>query len=273
MREAGQIVAEVFRALSRAVRPGVSTADLNAVVEGVIASYGATPLFKGYRGFPASSCISLNEEVVHGIPDQRRYLESGDIVSIDVGVKHRGYCGDAAVTFPVGTVRPEADRLLAVCREALRRGVDAARPGNRLSGIGGAIQGYAEAQGYGVVRRFVGHGIGTEMHEAPQVPNYVDEDIVGNDVLLRAGMVLAIEPMLTEGTHEVRDLDDGWTVVTADGRRAAHYEYTVALGSEGPQVLTPWDELIDSEVFSGKIVQFVDREHTQSHAERRADSG
>jgi methionyl aminopeptidase len=273
MRQAGQIVAEVFRALSQAVRPGASTADLNAVVESVIRSYDAKPLFKGYRGFPASSCISLNEEVVHGIPSRRRRLEPGTIVSVDVGVKHCGYCGDAAVTFPVGKVSEAADRLLSTCREALRRGVDAARPGNRLSDIGGAIQAFAEAQGYGVVRRFVGHGIGTDMHEAPQVPNYVDDEILSKDVLLKPGMVLAIEPMLTEGTHEVEDLDDGWTVVTADRRLSAHYEHTVALGPEGPQVLTPWHELIDSEVFSGKIVQFADREPTQSHAERRADSG
>jgi len=271
MREAGLIVAKVFRAVATAVRPGVSTWDLNEVVEKVIAANGAEPLFKGYRGFPASSCISINEEVVHGIPSRKKILSEGDIVSVDVGVRRRGYCGDAAVTFPVGKVSPAAKRLLEATAGALRKGIEAARDGARLSRIGAAVQEYAESFGFGVVRRFVGHGIGTEMHEAPQIPNYVDEEVLANDVRLRNGMVLAIEPMVTEGTYDVVDRGDGWTVVTADGGLAAHFEHTVALTADGPEILTPWHEKIDSEFFSGIIGLFTDCEHARSHAERRAD--
>lgn len=291
MRDAGQIVVAVFAALGKAVRPGTTTGELNRVVEETIARAGAVPLFKGYRGFPASSCVSVNHEVVHGIPTRKRKLGQGDIVSVDVGVRYRGYCGDAAVTFPVGAVSAEAQQLLDGCHEALRRGVAAARPGNRLSQIGAAIQTYAERQGYGVVRRFVGHGIGTEMHEPPQVPNFVDEEVLKNDVILRPGMVLAIEPMLNAGTFEVRELEDGWTVVTVDGRLSAHFEHTVAIGPEGPDVLTPWDTPgaagvpeppeaverpgadVDTRGFSGNIVGFAGGTRSRSHAERRAHTG
>jgi len=270
MREAGRIVAETFGEVAKVMRPGVSTRELDKVVEAAIRRRGGEPLFKGYRGFPAASCISINEEVVHGIPRKGRILREGDVVSVDLGVRYKGYCGDAAVTFAVGSISAEAERLLRVCRQALYRGIEAARPGNRLSAIGGAIQTVAEQAGFGVVRRFVGHGIGTTLHEAPQVPNYVDDEVLKHDIELQSGMVLAIEPMLTEGTYEVEDQPDNWTIVTADRRLAAHYEHTVAIREEGPEILTPWEEEIDRAGASGNIGLF---KQTESHAEGRANTG
>ncbi len=272
MRDAGAIVAETLVEAGRVIRPGVSTFEINRTVEKVIAKYRAQPLFKGYRGFPAATCVSINEEVVHGIPRKGRKLAEGDLVSIDVGVRHRGYCGDAAVTFPVGTVSARARKLCAACVEALDAAIAAAQAGARLSRVAAAVEGYARERGFSVVRRFVGHGIGTELHEAPQVPNYVDEEVLKNDILLHPGTVLAIEPMLNEGTDEVVELDDKWTVVTADRKLSAHFEHTVAVGPDGPEILTPWHEAIDIGIFSGKIGLFINHRRLTSHAERRADS-
>lgn len=246
MRASGRIVVTVFKELAQAIKPGVSTQQLNEIVEASIVKSGAIPLFKGYRGFPAASCISINEEVVHGIPSRKRILKDGDIVSIDVGVRYAGYCGDAAVTFPVGNVSGKAAKIMKACRTALMQGIAQVRPGGLLSKVCAAIESYATSQGYKVVRRFVGHGIGTEMHEPPHVPNYVDEEVLSNDVLLQTGMVLAIEPMLNEGTHQVKELKDKWTVVTTDRKLSAHFEQTVAVGPEGPEIMTPWHEEIDS---------------------------
>lgn len=273
MRDAGSIVAEAFAEAAREIRPGVSTYELNRTVEKVIEKRRAEPLFKGYRGFPAVSCVSINEEVVHGIPRKDRRLAEGDLVSIDVGVRRQGYCGDAAVTFPVGAVDARARKLCAACIEALDAAIAAALAGARLSRVSAAVEGYARERGYSVVKRFVGHGIGTELHEAPHVPNYVDDDVLSNDMLLRPGVVLAIEPMLNEGTDEVMELDDKWTVVTADRKLSAHFEHTVAVGSNGPEILTPWHETIDIGIFSGKIGLFINRGRLTSHAERRTDSG
>ncbi|HAK94798.1 MAG TPA: type I methionyl aminopeptidase [Planctomycetes bacterium] len=273
MRGAGSIVVEAFAEAARVLKPGVSTYEINRTIEKVIEKRRGEPLFKGYRGFPAASCVSINEEVVHGIPHRGRRVAEGDLVSLDVGVRRQGYCGDAAVTFPVGAVDARARALCAACIEALDAAVADARPGARLSQVSNAVESYARARGYSVVKRFVGHGIGTELHEAPHVPNYVDEEVLRSDMLLRPGMVLAIEPMLNEGTEEVVELGDKWTVVTADRKLSAHFEHTVAVGPDGPEILTPWHETIDTGIFSGKIGLFINRERLTSHAERRADSG
>lgn len=238
MRDAGSIVVEAFAEAARAIKPGVSTLEINKTIERVIDTRRAEPLFKGYRGFPAVSCISINEEVVHGIPRRDRKVAEGDLVSLDVGVRRQGYCGDAAVTFPVGAVGERARALCAACIEALDAAVAAAVAGVRLSRVSTAVEGYARARGYSVVKRFVGHGIGTELHEPPHVPNYVDEEVLRNDMLLRPGVVLAIEPMLNEGTGEVVELDDKWTVVTADRKLSAHFEHSVAVTEDGPLVLS-----------------------------------
>src|SRR5262245_24368773 len=220
--------------LSREVRPGVSTARLDELAEAFIRDHGARPAFRGYRGFPASICPSINEEVVHGIPGPRTLAE-GDIVGMDVGVEKDGYYGDAACTFPVGTVGPEVERLLQVTREALMRGVAQAKAGNRVGDISHAIQSHVEAHGYSVVRSLVGHGIGRHMHEEPQVPNYGTPD---RGPRLMAGQVLAIEPMVNVGAPDVVTRPDGWTVVTKDGSLSAHFEHTVAVGTEGPEILS-----------------------------------
>lgn len=234
MREAGRIVAETLALVEKAVAPGVTTKEINDLAESYILKKGAYPSFKGYRGFPASICASVNEEVVHGIPGLRR-LEEGDIISIDVGAIFEGYHGDAAITVPVGKVRPEVERLLRVTREALWLGIEKARAGGRLSDISHAIQTHAEKNGYSVVREFVGHGIGRTMHEEPQVPNYGRP---GRGPRLVPGMTLAIEPMVNQGRPEVRVLANGWTVVTQDGSYSAHFEHTVAITADGPKVLT-----------------------------------
>jgi len=238
MREAGRIVAEALAIVRENVRPDVSTQSLDNLIRDYVISKGGTLLFYKYKGFPANSCISINEEVVHGIPRERRKLKEGDIVSIDIGVRYKGYCGDSAWTFPVGEVSDEARRLLEVGETALARGVKACRVNEKVSGIGRAIQEYVESHGYHVVKQYVGHGIGQKLHEDPQVPNYVDRAVLKNDPVLKAGVVLAVEPMVNAGTENVKKLDDGWTVITADRSLSVHFEHTVAVTEEGPWVLT-----------------------------------
>ncbi len=235
MREAGRLVGEVLTRLSAEVAPGVTTADLDAIAEKLITSAGATPAFKGYHGYPATICASVNEEVIHGIPSSRRKLVEGDIVSIDVGASLEGYFGDSAVTLPVGRVSEEAATLLRVTEESLYKAIEVARTGNRVSDIGHAVQKHVEAYGFSVVREFVGHGIGQKMHEEPQVPNYGEP---GRGPRLAEGMVLAIEPMVNAGRASVKVLSDGWTAVTRDGSLSAHFEHTVAVTASEPWILT-----------------------------------
>jgi methionyl aminopeptidase len=234
LKRSNAIVAEVFQKLKKFVAPGITTKELDRVAEEIILSKGATPAFKGYRGFPASLCTSINEEVVHGIPSQRR-LEEGDIVSLDVGTKLNGYFGDGAITLPVGEVDYAVQRLLEVTEKALHIGIGEAKIGNRLFDISYAIQTWVESYGFSVVRDFVGHGIGIDLHEEPQIPNFGPPH---QGPRLERGMVLALEPMVNEGTHEVKILSDGWTVVTTDGRRSAHFEHTIAITDEGPEILS-----------------------------------
>ncbi|MGI6603632.1 MAG: type I methionyl aminopeptidase [bacterium] len=234
MRAAGRLTALAVAELKRAIRPGVTTAELDALAEDFITKHGGIPAFKGYQGFPGSICASINDEVVHGIPGLRQ-VRSGDIISIDIGVIVDGYVGDSAFTVPVGEVSPEALELLKVTEESLHKGIEQARPGNRLSDIGHAVQTHVEKAGFNVVRNYVGHGIGTKMHEDPSVPNYGPP---GRGPRLMAGMCLAIEPMVNVGTYEVRVLENGWTVVTADGSLSAHFEHTVAITEDGPEILT-----------------------------------
>jgi methionyl aminopeptidase len=234
MREAGRIVALTFAELSKVIRPGITTGELDRLAEEYILASGGKPAFKGLYGFPASICTSLNEEVVHGIPGLRK-LENGDIISIDIGVEINGYFSDSAVTFEVGEVREEAKKLLQVTREALYAGIAVAREGYRLSDISHNIQKYAESRGYSVVRDYVGHGIGRDMHEEPQVPNYGKP---GRGPRLRKGMTLALEPMINIGTHEVEVREDKWTVVTKDSKLSAHFEHTVAITDREPEILT-----------------------------------
>jgi methionyl aminopeptidase len=235
MREAGRLVAEVITELSAQVAPGVNTADLDALAEKRITHAGAAPAFKGYHGYPASICASINDEVIHGIPSGRRVLREGDIISLDVGASLGGYFGDSAVTLAVGQVSEEAATLLRVTEEALYKAIERARPGNRVSDIGHAVQHHVEAYGFSVVREFVGHGIGQRMHEEPQVPNYGEP---GRGPRLTEGMVLAIEPMVNAGKPAVKVLGDGWTAVTRDGSLSAHFEHTVAVTAGEPWILT-----------------------------------
>jgi methionyl aminopeptidase len=238
MRDAGRLVGDVLLELAAHVAPGVSTADLDQLAEKRILQAGATPAFKGYHGYPAAICASVNDEVIHGIPSPRRLLKEGDVVSIDVGVALDGYFGDSAVTLPVGRVTEEAGLLLRVTEEALLLGIEQVRPGKRVSDIGHAVQQHVEAHGLSVVREFVGHGIGQRMHEEPQVPNYGEP---GQGPRLVEGMVLAIEPMVNAGKASVRVLSDGWTAVTKDGSLSAHFEHTVAVTSSDPWILTARD--------------------------------
>jgi methionyl aminopeptidase len=236
MAAAAKDLAQVFLALRNgAVREGVTTGELNELIDTMIRDQGNIPSFKGYHGFPASSCISVNEEVVHGIPGKRA-LEKGDIVGIDVGLIKDGWHADSAETFPVGEVSPEVHKLCETTRAALMDGIAMAKPGNRVSDIGRAIERRGREMGYGIVEVLVGHGIGTELHEDPQVPNY--ECFTMPNPKLEAGMVVALEPMFNLGTKEVTTLPDEWTVVTADGSASAHYEHTVAITENGPQILT-----------------------------------
>ncbi|MCW3491104.1 type I methionyl aminopeptidase [Dethiobacter alkaliphilus] len=233
MRRAGRVVAEVLREMEKAVRPGITTLELDRIAERHIRRANCTPAFKGYHGFPASICASVNEEVVHGIPSLRR-LQDGDIISIDVGTVYQGYYGDAAATFPVGDVAPEALDLIRVTKESLRLGIAQAVEGNHLTDISHAVQTYVEENGFAVVRNYVGHGIGNQMHEEPQVPNFGKP---GRGPRLQAGMALAIEPMVNTGTWQVETLQDNWTVVTLDRKWSAHFEHTVAIGKV-PEILT-----------------------------------
>lgn len=233
---AGAILARLFEAMPARIRAGVSTAELDRFADGFIRAFpGAKPAFKGLYGFPRSVCISVNEEVVHGIPSSKRVLREGDLLSFDAGVRLEGWYADAAITYPVGEIDAGARRLLDVTREAMLRGIAAATVGSRLGDIGHAVQQTAEAAGFSVVRDLVGHGIGREPHEEPQVPNFGRP---GRGLALEAGMVICIEPMVNEGRPEVRTLADRWTVVTADQGRSAHFEHTVAVQADGPQVLT-----------------------------------
>jgi methionyl aminopeptidase len=234
IREACLVVHEVLEELARAVGPGMTTAELDRLAEAGARRRGAEPAFLGYHGYPASICVSVNHEVVHGIPSPHRTLRAGDIVGLDFGVVRSGYYGDAAITGAGGEIAEAARRLVEAARGALARAVEAARPDARVGDIGAAVQAHVEARGYSVVRDFVGHGIGRRLHEAPQVPNF---GIPGTGVRLRPGMVLAIEPMVNEGGCEVDTLPDGWTAVTADGRLSAHFEHTVAITENGPEIL------------------------------------
>ena len=235
MREAGGVLVQAMGLCRGMAKPGVSTLEIDAEVEALIRKAGARPAFKGYRGFPATICASINEEVVHGIPAAHRRLKEGDIVGLDLGCIVDGYYADAAITLPVGDVPAEVQRLVDVTRESLERAIEQARPGNRLGDISAAVQRHVEAAGFGVVRAFVGHGIGRELHEDPQIPNFGEP---GTGAVLRPGMVLAIEPMVTMGHWGVRVLADRWTAVTEDGSLAAHFEHTVAVTDSGPDVLT-----------------------------------
>ena len=238
MKDACRISAEALRAAGEAVKPGISTLEIDTIVRQYIEKQGATPSFLGYGGFPASACISVNNVVIHGIPKPTTVLKDGDIVSIDTGAYYRGFHGDNAYTFPCGTISDEARRLLDATRASLYEGIKQATAGNRIGDIGSAVQGYVEARSYSVVRNYVGHGVGAKLHEDPSVPNYGSK---GRGVRLLPGMTIAIEPMVNEGTHYTRVLGDKWTVVTADGRLSAHFEHTIAITPDGPKILTLCD--------------------------------
>jgi methionyl aminopeptidase len=235
MRQAGHILADVMDRLRATVKPGMSTLEIDEDVEAFIVAQGAQPAFKGYRGFPATVCVSINEEIVHGIPSARRKVRDGDIVGLDLGCVVDGYYADCAFTLAVGPLPPGVQKLLDVTRESLDLAIKECWPGRRLSDVSHAVQAHVEAHGLSVVRAFVGHGIGRALHEEPQVPNFGDP---GRGPQLRPGMVLAIEPMITMGSWEVKILDDGWTAVTKDGSLAAHFEHTVAVTEGEPEVLT-----------------------------------
>ena len=235
MREAGRILAKVHEELGRTLVPGMSTKEIDRMCEDMIRSHGCVPSFLNYQGFPASVCISINDEVVHGIPDKHRYLEEGDIVSLDTGVIWKGYQSDAARTHMIGEVSGEARKLVEVTRQSFFEGIKYAKAGNQLNDISKAIQEYADSFGFGVVRDLVGHGIGTEMHEAPEIPNFAQRR---KGIRLAAGMTLAIEPMITAGRYDVVWEDDGWTVVTEDGSLASHYENTILITDGEPEILS-----------------------------------
>ena len=235
MKEAGRIVALAHKAVSEMIAPGVSTLEIDRVVERVIRSHHATPSFKGYGGFPGSACTSVNEQVVHGIPSNKVILKDGDIISVDIGANYKGYHGDSAWTYAVGNISEEAKKLMEVTKESLFKGLEKATSGNRLSDISHAIQTHAESYGYGVVREFVGHGLGKNLHEDPQIPNY---GMPGKGTLLKPGMTLAIEPMINMGRKEVKVLKDNWTAVTIDKKLSAHYEHSILITDGAPIILT-----------------------------------
>lgn len=234
MAQAGAIVGSTLSLLRESVQPGISTGELNRIADRHIRSYGAVPTFLGYQGFPAAICASVNEEIVHGIPG-KRILQEGDIIKMDVGATIDGFIGDAAISVAVGEISPAARQLMTDTQASLYAGIAAAQPGNRVGDIGAAVESYALERGYGVVRQFVGHGVGRFLHEDPQVPNYGDP---GKGVLLRPGMCICIEPMLNLGGEDTKILSDDWTVVTADGALSAHFEHTLAITEDGPQILT-----------------------------------
>ena len=235
MKEAGRITGEALLVARDAIRPGISTKELDTRIHDYIVRCGATPSFLGYGGFPGSACISVNDQVIHGIPSKKVILKEGDIVKVDVGANYRGFNGDSAKTFAVGTISEAARRLIEVTRESFYQGLAFVKVGNRVGDIGYAISAYAESFGYGVVREYVGHGVGRTLHEEPDVPNYGTQ---GRGCRLYPGMTIAIEPMVNEGTAEVKQLSDGWTVVTRDGSLSAHYEHSVAITEDGPILLT-----------------------------------
>jgi len=235
MHRAGLIVWGALQEMRTMVKPGISTQKLDEFAEEYTREHKAKPAFKGYRGYPGSVCTSINEEVVHGIPSPKRHVKEGDILSLDFGVELNGYFADAALTVPVGKIAPAREKLLRVTRESLERAIEQARPGNRLGDISSAVQKWVEENGYSVVREFVGHGIGTRMHEEPQIPNYGP---AGQGPRLQEGMVLAVEPMVNQGGPGVRVLSDDWTAVTEDGSDSAHFEHTIAVTAKGPWVLT-----------------------------------
>lgn len=235
LREAGKIISEIFSLIKKRIVPGVSTAELDREIEEIIRSKGAEPAFKGYKGFPATICASINEVVVHGIPSDEAVLADGDIIGVDLGVKKNGYFADAARTFAVGKISPEAKRLMEVTEECLSAGINQAVAGARVSDISNAVQKVAQKAGYKEVRAFVGHGIGKHLHESPEVPNWGEK---GHGPILKKGLLLAIEPMINEGTREVKVKSDGWTAVTADGKLSAHFEDTIMVGSSKAERIT-----------------------------------
>ncbi len=235
MRRAGQVTREVLELVRGLIKPGVSTLDLEKAAEARTKELGVKPAFKGYHGFPCVLCTSVNSEVVHGIPSAKRILKEGEIVSVDFGVFVDGYCGDAAITVPVGKIDPETERLLKVTEASLQAAIDVVKPGATLGDVGFAVQKVVETAGFSVVRDFVGHGIGSQMHEDPQVPNF---GVAGRGMKLRAGMVIAIEPMVNAGKADVVVLGDGWTAITADGSMSAHFEHSVAVTATGARILT-----------------------------------
>ena len=235
MKEACSISAGALEVAGKAVEPGVTTAEIDRLAEEYIRRRGGEPNFKNYEGYPATACISINNEVIHGIPSEKRKLRAGDIVSIDLGAKFDGYHGDNAATFACGDVSPEAKRLMDTTRESLYEGIRAACAGGRIGDIGHAVQSYVEARGYSVVRQFVGHGVGTHLHEAPEVPNF---GIPGRGIRLMPGMTIAIEPMVNAGGYDVKVQPDGWTVLTKDGSLSAHFEHTIVITAVGPKIMT-----------------------------------
>lgn len=235
MKEACSISAGALEVAGKAVEPGVTTAEIDRLAEEYIRRRGGEPNFKNYEGYPATACISINNEVIHGIPSEKRKLRAGDIVSIDLGAKFDGYHGDNAATFACGDVSPEAKRLMDTTRESLYEGIRAACAGGRIGDIGHAVQSYVEARGYSVVRQFIGHGVGTHLHEAPEVPNF---GIPGRGIRLMPGMTIAIEPMVNAGGYDVKVQPDGWTVLTKDGSLSAHFEHTIVITADGPKIMT-----------------------------------
>lgn len=235
MTEACQLSARALKIAGEAVRPGISTWEIDKIAYDYIISQGGKPNFLNYSGYPATACISVNDEVIHGIPNKRRILEEGDIVSIDLGAELHGYNGDNAATFAVGRISSEAQRLIDITEACLYKGIEAAVAGGRIGDIGAAVQALAESEGFSVVRQFVGHGVGKKLHEDPEVPNFGK---AGHGARLLPGMTIAIEPMINAGTFDVRTLKDGWTVKTADGKMSAHFEHTVAISTKGPVIMT-----------------------------------
>ena len=235
MRDANQIVAETLTLLEQMAQPGISTWELDKAAEDLCLKRKGVPAFKGYRGFPASLCVSINEEVVHGIPSRKRKLKKGDILSVDFGVQYKGYFGDAAITIPVGRIDSEKHKLLKVTERSLELAIEKVQVGNRISDISKAVQDIVEKNGFSVVRQFVGHGIGSSLHEGPEIPNFVQSN---SSPRIMSGMVLAIEPMVNIGTHKVKVLRDGWTVITADKKVSAHFEHSIAVTDDGPMILS-----------------------------------
>ena len=235
MREAGRIVALAHQEVQKHIKPGISTLELDRIVEQVIRANGATPSFKGYNGFPGSICASINEVVIHGIPKATTILKDGDIIAIDIGACYKGYHGDSAWSYYVGKINPNDEKLMNVTKEALYKGLEQAKPGNRLGDISAAIGKYAKSYGYGVVEEFTGHGVGRNLHEDPAIPNY---GIPNTGPLLQPGMTLAIEPMIYAGTKKVKILSDGWTTITSDRKKSAHFEHTILITDDGCEILT-----------------------------------